>query len=264
MIVRRRERSDRAPSSTRSERSERDSTTHLGDEKDLCSAVMRERRATEWEDPRHFMIPLKRTCANKEQNRRAGWCHKNKRKNDKSRLWAEHHRSRAQGRACVRAAAREHAKESAWDNISREQQHHPRDAPIKYNENYKTASEAQRMSYNTSLCWIGVRAAKLIKTRCIASERSERERPERTKWATMVKEEQEYYLGVSEANEQRSLQIHSFSVWLKQEALKKLYCLSSASLRWFLVAIRTPVLLYWRPALCYQRKVYIHRTECSY
>lgn len=143
-IISRRERSDRAPSSTRSERSERDSTTYLGDEKDLCSAVMRERRATEWEDPRHFMIPLKRTCANKGENRRAGRCHKNKRKNDKSRLWTEHHRSRAQGRACVRAVAREHAKESAWDNISREQQHHPRDAPIKYNENYAIANEVER------------------------------------------------------------------------------------------------------------------------
>ena len=73
--IRQRERSDRAPSSGRSERSERDSTTYLGDEKDLCSAVMRERRATEWEDPRHFMIPLKRTCANKGENRRAGRCH---------------------------------------------------------------------------------------------------------------------------------------------------------------------------------------------
>ena len=143
-IISRRERSDRAPSSTRSERSERDSTTYLGDEKDLCSAVMRERRATEWEDPRHFMIPLKRTCANKGENRRAGRCHKNKRKNDKSRLWTEHHRSRAQGRACVRAVAREHAKESEWDNISREQQHHERDAPIKYNENYAIANEVER------------------------------------------------------------------------------------------------------------------------
>lgn len=141
---------------------------------------------------------------------------------------------------------------------------HPRDAPIKYNENYKTASEAQRMAYNPSLCWIGVRAAKLIKTRCRASERSERERPERTKWATLVKEEQEYYLGVSEANEQRSLQIHSFLVWLKQRALKTVYCRFSAALIWFLVALRTPVLPYWRPALCYRRKVYIHRTECSY
>ena len=73
--IRQRERSDRAPSSAESERSERDSTTYLGDEKDLCSAVMRERRATEWEDPRHFMIPLKRTCANKGENRRAGRCH---------------------------------------------------------------------------------------------------------------------------------------------------------------------------------------------
>ena len=143
-------------------------------------------------------------------------------------------------------------------------QPHFRDAPIKYNENYKTASEAQRMSYNTSLCWIGVRAAKLLKTRCRASERSERERPERTKWATLVNEEQKYYLGVSEANEQRSLQIHSFSVRLKQIALKTVYCRFSAALIWFLVAIRTPVLPYWRPALCHQRKVYIHRTECSY
>ena len=143
-IISRRERSDRAPSSAGSERSERDRTTHLGYERDLCSAVMRERRATEWEDPRHFMIPLKRTCANKGENRRAGRCHKNKRKNDKSRLWTEHHRSRAQGRACVRAVAREHAKESAWDNISREQQHHPRDASIKYNENYAIANEVER------------------------------------------------------------------------------------------------------------------------
>ena len=196
------------------------------------------------------MMPPKCPCANKEQNRRAGRCHKNKRKNDKSRLWPEHHRSRAQGRACVRAAAEEHAKESAWENISREQQHHPRDASIKYNENYKTASEAQRMSYNTSLCWIEVRAAKLLKTRCRASERSERERPERTKWATLVNEEQKYYLGVSEANEQRSLQMYSFSVCLKQEALKTLYCRPSASLIWFLVAIRTPVLPHWQPALC--------------
>ena len=64
---------------------------------------------------------------------------------------------------------------------------------------------------------------------------------------------------MSEANEQRSLQIHSFSVWFKQEALKTLYCRSSASLIWFLVAIQTPVLLHWQPALCYRRKVYIHK-----
>ena len=75
MIVRPRERSDRAPSSAGSERSERDRTTHLGYERDLCKTVVRERRATEWEDPRHFMIPLKRTCANKGENRRAGRCH---------------------------------------------------------------------------------------------------------------------------------------------------------------------------------------------
>lgn len=68
----------------------------------------------------------------------------------------------------------------------------------------------------------------------------------------------------SGASEQRTLQIHSFSVGLKKEALKTLYYRPSASLIWFLVAIRTPVLLHWRPALCFQRKVYIHRTECSY
>ena len=264
MIVRPRERSDRAQSSAGSERSERDRTTYSGYRRDLCSAEWGSVERVNGKSPSNFMMPPKCPCANKEENRRAGRCHKNKRKNDKSRLWAEHHRSRAQGRACGRAVAEEPAKESAWDNISREQQHHPRDAPIKYNENYKTASEAQRMSYNTSLCWIGVRAAKLIKTRCRASERSERERPERTKWATLVKEEQEYYLGVSEANEQRSLQIHSFSVWLKQRALKTVYCRFSAALIWFLVAIRTPVLLHWQPALYHQRKVYIHRTECSY
>ena len=37
-IISRRERSDRAPSSAGSERSERDRTTHLGYERDLCSA----------------------------------------------------------------------------------------------------------------------------------------------------------------------------------------------------------------------------------
>ena len=227
-------------------------------------SVVRERRATERVDPRNFMLPPKCPCANKEENRRAGWCHKNKRKNDKSRLWPEHHRSRAQGRACVRAVAGEHAKESAWENISREQQHHSRDASIKYNENYVIANEVERKLHNTSLCWIEVRAAKQCKGCCIASERSERERHGRAERATLRSEEQRYYLGASGASEQRSLQIHSFSVWFKQEALKTLYCRSSASLIWFLVAIRTPVLLHWQPALCYRRKVYIHKTECSY
>ena len=141
---------------------------------------------------------------------------------------------------------------------------HFRDASIKYNENYAIANEVERKLHNTSLCWIEVRAAKLIKTRCRASERSERERPERTKWATLVNEEQEYYLGASRASEQRSLQIHSFSVWLKQIALKTVYYRFSAALIWFLVAIRAPVLLHWQPALYHRRKVYIHRTECSY
>ena len=141
---------------------------------------------------------------------------------------------------------------------------HPRDASIKYNENYAIANEVERKLHNTSLCWIEVRAAKLIITRCRARERSDRERHERTKWATLVNEEQKYYLGASGASEQRSLQIHSFSVCLKQRALKTVYCRFSAALIWFLVAIRTPVLLHWQPALCFQRKVYIHRTECSY
>ena len=35
-------------------------------------------------------------------------------------------------------------KESAWDNISREQQPQPRDASIKYNENYAIANEEER------------------------------------------------------------------------------------------------------------------------
>ena len=68
----------------------------------------------------------------------------------------------------------------------------------------------------------------------------------------------------SGASEQMTLQIDSFSVRLKQRALKTVYCRFSAALIWFLVAIRTPVLLHWQPALCFQRKVYIHRTECSY
>ena len=68
----------------------------------------------------------------------------------------------------------------------------------------------------------------------------------------------------SGASEQRTLQIHSFSVWLKQIALKTVYCRFSAAYTWFLVAIQTPVLPHWQPALCYRRKVYIHRTECSY
>ena len=144
MIVRPRERSDRAPSSGRSERSERDRTTHLGYERDLCIKEWTSVERANGKSPRNFMVPLQRPCANKEQNRRAGWCHKNKRKNEKSRLWPEHHRSRAQGRAGVRAAAGEHAKESARENISREQQHHPRDASIKYNENYAIANEVER------------------------------------------------------------------------------------------------------------------------
>ena len=144
MIVKRRERSDRAPSSGRSERSERDRTTYLGYERDLCIQQWGSVERVNGKNPRNFMVPLKRPCAHKEQNRRAGWCHKNKRKNDKSRLWPEHHRSRAQGRACVRAVAGEHAKESARENISREQQHHPRDASIKYNENYAIANEVER------------------------------------------------------------------------------------------------------------------------
>ena len=74
----------------------------------------------------------------------------------------------------------------------------------------------------------------------------------------MVNEEQKYYLGASRASEQRSLQIHSFSVRLKQIALKTVYCRFSAVYTWFLVAIQTPVLPHWQPVLCLQIKVYIH------
>ena len=53
----------------------------------------------------------------------------------------------------VRAGGSERARKG---NRMGKHQHikepHFRDASIKYNENYKTASEAQRMSYNTSLC----------------------------------------------------------------------------------------------------------------
>lgn len=68
----------------------------------------------------------------------------------------------------------------------------------------------------------------------------------------------------SGASEQRTLQIHSFPVWLKQIALKTVDLRFSAAYTWFLVTIQTPVLLHWQPALYYRRKVYIHRTECSY
>ena len=43
-------------------------------------------------------------------------------------------------------------KESARENISREQQPHARDASIKYNENYAIANEVERKLHNTSLC----------------------------------------------------------------------------------------------------------------
>ena len=102
-------------------------------------------------------------------------------------------------------------------------------------------------------------------TNTLHSERAERARKTRASGASyLANEEQEYYLGASRASEQRSLQIHSFLVCLKQRALKTVYCRFSAALIWFLVAIRTPVLLHWQPALYHRRKVYIHRTECSY
>ena len=53
----------------------------------------------------------------------------------------------------MRAGGSERArKETEWENISREQQHHPRDASIKYNENYAIANEVERKLHNTSLC----------------------------------------------------------------------------------------------------------------
>ena len=74
--------------------------------------------------------------------------------------------------------------------------------------------------------------------------------------------------GASGASERTPLRMYFTNVFLFGRAIKKalktVYCRFSATLMWFLVAIRTPVLPYWQPALCYQRKVYIHRTECSY
>ena len=51
----------------------------------------------------------------------------------------------------MRAGGSERArKETEWENISREQQHHPRDASIKYNENYAIANEVSVRIHTSS------------------------------------------------------------------------------------------------------------------
>ena len=151
-IIRQRERSDRAPLSAGSERSERENPTYYGSRQDLCFTVVRERRASEREEPQSLHDATE-THARKQRTEQTCGTMPQKQAQKRQEQAVTRTPQKQGAGACMRAGGSGRARKvSAWENISREQQHHSRDAPIKYNENYKTASEAQRMSYNTSLC----------------------------------------------------------------------------------------------------------------
>lgn len=127
-----------------SERSERDITTYFRVWARFMHSGVNERRASEREEPEAlswYHCNARAQTKNRTDVRVDAT--KTSAKTIRARLWPEPH-GRAQGRACVRAVAGEHAKRNPWDNISREQQPQPRDASIKYNENYATANEVER------------------------------------------------------------------------------------------------------------------------
>ena len=115
-------------------------------------SAVRERRASEREEPQELHDTTETPVRTQRTEQTCGLMPQKQAQKRQEQAVTRTPQKQGAGTGMRASGSGRARKVSEWENISREQQPHPRDASIKYNENYVIANEVERKLHNTSLC----------------------------------------------------------------------------------------------------------------